>query len=70
MFDYNEAFSRNIGWVTKEEQQKLRNTKVAIGGLGGVGGYFGFKISQSNETNREHEKYADRYRAALRERGM
>ena len=38
MFNYEEAFSRNIGWVTKEEQQKLRNTKVAIGGLGGVGG--------------------------------
>jgi molybdopterin/thiamine biosynthesis adenylyltransferase len=38
MFDYEEAFSRNIGWVTKEEQQKLRNTTVAIGGLGGVGG--------------------------------
>jgi len=38
MFNYEEAFSRNIGWVTKEEQQILRNTKVAIGGLGGVGG--------------------------------
>uniref|UniRef100_A0A0P0LXU9 Glutamate synthase [NADPH] large chain n=1 Tax=Colwellia sp. C1 TaxID=1737566 RepID=A0A0P0LXU9_9GAMM len=38
MFNYEEAFSRNIGWVTKAEQQILRNTKVAIGGLGGVGG--------------------------------
>ncbi len=38
MFNYEKAFSRNIGWVTKEEQQKLRDTKVAIGGLGGVGG--------------------------------
>jgi len=38
MFNYEEAFSRNIGWVTEEEQQVLRNTKVAIGGLGGVGG--------------------------------
>lgn len=38
MFDYKEAFSRNIGWVTEEEQEKLRNSKVAIGGLGGVGG--------------------------------
>jgi len=38
MFNYEEAFSRNIGWVTKEEQQQLKNTKVAIGGLGGVGG--------------------------------
>ncbi len=38
MFTYEEAFSRNIGWVTKAEQQQLRNSKVAIGGLGGVGG--------------------------------
>jgi molybdopterin/thiamine biosynthesis adenylyltransferase len=38
MFDYQEAFSRNIGWVTEAEQEKLRNCRVAIGGLGGVGG--------------------------------
>lgn len=38
MFDYREAFSRNIGWVTEQEQQKLKDSKVAIGGLGGVGG--------------------------------
>lgn len=37
-FDYSEAFSRNIGWVTPEEQQMLRHKKVAVGGLGGVGG--------------------------------
>ncbi|MGP9801198.1 ThiF family adenylyltransferase [Rheinheimera sp. NSM] len=38
MFDYNTAFSRNIGWVTLAEQQKLRNFTVAIAGAGGVGG--------------------------------
>lgn len=38
MFDYNKAFSRNIGWVTEEEQQTLRSKKVAIAGAGGVGG--------------------------------
>lgn len=37
-FDYNEAFSRNIGWVTEDEQSRLKNVRVAIGGLGGVGG--------------------------------
>ena len=37
-FDYDEAFSRNIGWVTVEEQKLLRNKKVAIAGMGGVGG--------------------------------
>src|SRR5574343_328099 len=38
MFDYQSAFSRNIGWVTETEQSRLRNARVAIGGLGGVGG--------------------------------
>lgn len=37
-FNYFQAFSRNIGWVTQEEQELLRNKRVAIGGLGGVGG--------------------------------
>ncbi|WP_189406355.1 ThiF family adenylyltransferase [Alteromonas halophila] len=37
-FNYKEAFSRNIGWVTEAEQERLRNVKVACGGLGGVGG--------------------------------
>lgn len=37
-FDYDRAFSRNIGWVTKEEQARLRAARVAIGGVGGVGG--------------------------------
>lgn len=37
-FDYRQAFSRNIGWVTEAEQQALRKKRVAIAGLGGVGG--------------------------------
>lgn len=37
-FDYQEAFSRNLGWVTATEQQWLRTRRVAIAGLGGVGG--------------------------------
>lgn len=37
-FDYNLAFSRNIGWVTEAEQSLLRDKKIAIAGLGGVGG--------------------------------
>ncbi len=39
MFSYNEAFSRNIGWLTEDEQQRLRHKRVAIAGMGGVGGY-------------------------------
>jgi hypothetical protein len=37
-FDYNTAFSRNIGWVTVAEQAKLRSARIGIAGLGGVGG--------------------------------
>ncbi len=37
-FVYEEAFSRNIGWVTRAEQQALRGKRVAIAGMGGVGG--------------------------------
>lgn len=35
---YQEAFARNIGILTPEDQQKLKNTRVAIAGLGGMGG--------------------------------
>lgn len=37
-FNYDEAFSRNIGWLTVPEQDRLRRIRVAIAGLGGVGG--------------------------------
>lgn len=37
-FNYDEAFSRNIGWLTRQEQDLLRHKRVAIAGLGGVGG--------------------------------
>jgi len=37
-FDYEEAFDRNIGWVTTDEQRALSAKRVAIAGMGGVGG--------------------------------
>lgn len=37
-FDYQQAFSRNIGWLTADEQSILRSKRIAIAGLGGVGG--------------------------------
>lgn len=37
-FQYHEAFSRNVGWVTAHEQEILRDKRVAIAGMGGVGG--------------------------------
>lgn len=38
VFNYSEAFSRNIGWVKREEQEILKNKRIAIAGMGGVGG--------------------------------
>lgn len=37
-FKYEDAFSRNIGWVTETEQKVLRFKRIAIAGMGGVGG--------------------------------
>ena len=37
-FDYDSAFSRNLGLISPQEQQRLRHCRVAIAGLGGVGG--------------------------------
>jgi molybdopterin/thiamine biosynthesis adenylyltransferase len=38
MKPYDQAFSRNLGWVTAAEQQRLKAARVCIAGLGGVGG--------------------------------
>lgn len=38
LFDYDAAFSRNLGWTTDWEQATLRIKRVAIAGMGGVGG--------------------------------
>jgi molybdopterin/thiamine biosynthesis adenylyltransferase len=37
-FDYQTAFGRNLGWLTRTEQSALRGKCIAIAGLGGVGG--------------------------------
>lgn len=37
-FDYDAAFSRNIGWLTRNEQRVLKTKRIAIAGMGGVGG--------------------------------
>lgn len=39
VFNYHRAFSRNLGWVTEQEQDRLRGSRVAIAGMGGVGGF-------------------------------
>src|SRR5512143_3499355 len=37
-FDYFEAFSRNLGFLSQEEQTRLKHARLAIAGLGGTGG--------------------------------
>jgi len=39
-FDSEQAFSRNVGWLTIDEQRSLAGKRVAIAGLGGVGGSY------------------------------
>jgi len=40
MFNYNEAFGRNIGLISAEDMETLHHTKIAILGVGGVGGRY------------------------------
>lgn len=35
---FEKAFSRNLGLLTIDDQEKLKNTRAAVPGLGGVGG--------------------------------
>jgi molybdopterin/thiamine biosynthesis adenylyltransferase len=37
-FSYGEFTSRNLGFVTAEQQEKLRRAHVFVGGVGGMGG--------------------------------
>jgi molybdopterin/thiamine biosynthesis adenylyltransferase len=37
-FDYRDFTTRNIGFVTEEEQEILRRAKVFVAGVGGMGG--------------------------------
>ncbi|MCB0391111.1 MAG: ThiF family adenylyltransferase [Bdellovibrionales bacterium] len=39
-FKYSQAFSRNLGILTKDEQICLSQTKIGIAGMGGVGGEY------------------------------
>lgn len=51
MFEYENAFSRNIGWITKQEQEVIRKTKVALGGLGGAGGEHALTLARMGFEN-------------------
>lgn len=40
MFETEKAFSRNLGWISEDEQKVLGKLHVGIVGLGGVGGQY------------------------------
>jgi molybdopterin/thiamine biosynthesis adenylyltransferase len=50
-YDYDLAVDRNIGWVTTTEQKKLRNARIAIGGLGGTGGNYLLTLARMGVGN-------------------
>lgn len=50
-FSYEKAFSRNIGWLTEQEQRALRLKTIAIGGLGGVGGSYLIALTRLGVEN-------------------
>lgn len=45
-FEYETAFSRNLGIISAEEQERLRGSKVALAGLGGVGGIYAHALAR------------------------
>ncbi len=51
MFDYNNAFSRNIGWITTAEREIIKSTKIAIAGLGGAGGEHALTLARMGFQN-------------------
>lgn len=46
-FDYQLAFSRNIGITSDAEQDSLRQSTVAIAGMGGVGGDYLISLARA-----------------------
>ena len=46
-WSYDEAFSRHRGLFSPQDQERLRNSRVAVAGLGGVGGVHLVTLSRS-----------------------
>lgn len=50
-FDYNIAFTRNLGFMSQNDQNRVKNTKIAIAGMGGVGGAHLLTLSRMGFQN-------------------
>jgi len=46
MFDRSKAFERNLGFLSKVEQEKLHESKIAIAGAGGDGGLLAVQLAR------------------------
>lgn len=53
---YSEFISRNIGLVSMEDQEKIRNSSIAIFGIGGLGGSLAEELTR---TGCEHIRICD-----------
>lgn len=49
--DSNKMFTRNLGIISKEEQEKLRNSTVAIAGVGADGGLVAERLVRAGVGN-------------------
>src|SRR3989338_4152542 len=45
-WSYRDAFDRNRGLISVENQEKIRSARVAIAGLGGVGGIYATTLAR------------------------
>jgi molybdopterin/thiamine biosynthesis adenylyltransferase len=46
MFSYDELFQRNIGIFTPDEQDSIKELKIAIAGVGGLGGSVAYSLAR------------------------
>lgn len=46
-FEYRTAFQRNLGIFSPHEQQRLRQSRVAIAGMGGAGGLYAVALARA-----------------------
>ncbi len=58
-FTYNEAFSRNTGIISREDQIKLKNATIAIAGMGGVGGDYLITLCRAGIGNYKISDFDD-----------
>lgn len=59
-FSQSEAFSRNIGLLTLEEQERVHSTTIAIPGCGGVGGGYALTLARAGFCSfklADHDQY-------------